>query len=107
MDTWFSLAITCARRGEEGRGWGFSAVAKRREGRGGVDHGSRRGMRAIAHLHVGPGTQERETTGLCAAHDGLEKEAGRVALVLLDEAPVREDGRELIVKRRLYRGMRL
>mmetsp|Transcript_13345 Transcript_13345/g.56403 ORF Transcript_13345/g.56403 Transcript_13345/m.56403 type:complete len:538 (-) Transcript_13345:220-1833(-) len=50
------------------------------------------------HLHVGPGTQERETTGLSAAHDGLEKEAGRVALVLLDEAPVREDGRELIIE---------
>ena len=77
---------------------GFQRSRSDARGGAGLITESRRGMRAIAHLHVGPGTQERETTGLSAAHDGLEKEAGRVALVLLDEAPVREDGRELIIE---------
>ena len=60
--------------------------------------GARRRGGAETHLHVRPRAEEGVSAGLRSADDGLEQERRRVALVLLDEAPVREDGRELVVE---------
>ena len=50
------------------------------------------------HLHRRSSPQERIPTDLRAADDGLEQKARRLALVLLDQHSIRQDGRQLIVK---------
>jgi hypothetical protein len=49
-------------------------------------------------LHVRPRAQEGEATGLRAADDRLEEKRRGIAFVLLDEAAIGEDRRELVVE---------